>query len=145
MRNLMILIMFLLGTCLVNPVFGEEAAVDGDAPKKEKKEKKVKKPKAPLVDISVTGKITKKEKKDKKGNVKVSYCLTDEAGTSITLPKQKKSKKLPKPGKTVPVVYDYETFIDAKVVVTGKGTSKENKGKKRISIKKIVSIEKVVE
>ena len=56
--------------------------------------------------------------------------------------KKDRAKKKSKPGEITPVIYDYETFVDQQVTITAKGFEKEQKGKKKISIKKIISIEK---
>lgn len=143
MRIVMISGLVLFGICFINPVFAGE---DGDAPKDApKKEKKAKKEHPPMEEMTISGTITKTEKKSKKGDVRVRYLLTDDAGNKIFLPTPRKPrKKKGKKGEAAPeaATINFEDFVDAKVTVVGKGYTKEKKGKKYIHLKKIDKIDK---
>lgn len=98
---------------------------------------KAKKGEKALKEITLTGIITKVEKK-RGEKTTVTYVLTDEAGTKVTLPKP----EAPEEGEEA---INLDEYVDAKVKLVGKGTERVRGKKKTIRLSRIVSIEKVVE
>lgn len=94
------------------------------------------KKKAALRDVTLTGTITKTEKK-RGENTTVTYVLINEDGTKATLPKSK--------AKGDEEAINLEDYVDAKVKLVGKGIERGRGGKKRITIRTIVSVEEVEE
>ena len=126
--------LFIVGLAVawfVLPIVAEgEKAKDAAGAEKPKKEAPV------LIDLNLTGVVEKVEKAGKDGQNVVSYGLKDAAGTVIALP-QAKAKK------DAPAAYDLAALVGAQVKVVAKGTEKVAGDKKKVTIKEIVSIEKV--
>lgn len=106
------------------------SAGEGKGEGKQHKEKAAAAPVA-LQDIKVEGTLTKVEKAGKDGKASVHYELTDANGAKVRIPEQK--------GATVKLA----DFDGQKVVITGKGMTREGKnGKKETMVKEVISVEK---
>jgi len=82
---------------------------------------------ANLKELTLTGTVEKVEKKKKDGSVMMTwFVLTDDAGRQIHLPKGK-----------------VEEFAGCKVRITGMGVESQKKGKDTVSLKNVISIDKI--
>ncbi len=132
----MILVLFAIA-CLT--IIALPALAQDDSVASAKAEEKVKKAEAPVIEVTLVGKITTMEKTNKKGKIKTMYVLTDAEGKTTHLPKPKKKKKNAEPS---PVLI-LDNYLNVDVKVIGEGIETEKKGKKKIKIKTITSIEKL--
>lgn len=131
-----ILVLFAIAslTIIALPALAQDGAVETT-----KAKEKVNKPKSPVIEVTLVGKITTMEKTNKKGKTKKVYLLTDAEGETTYLPKSKKQKENAEPA---PVII-LDNFLNIDVKVLGKGIEKEKKGKKKIKMETITSIEKL--
>lgn len=83
-------------------------------------------------DITLEGKIEKKETGKAKKTVK--YVLVDKDGAETVLPETKEGDAN---------AIDLEKFVGKDVKLTGKGMTKEHKGKTKCMVKEITAIEEV--
>lgn len=92
------------------------------------------KAKPELKELTLSGKVTAKESKNKAGESKAYYILTTTDGVAVKLP-------VPKAKEGAEAI-NLASFVNADVEVVAKGMEMEKAGKKRITIKEIVSINK---
>lgn len=139
MKNLILLVFLIFGLTFFNTVNAEEK------PRKmPKKEAKGKKTKPQLVALTVTGIISKTEIEENKDQT--GYILTSPSGNIVTLPDP---QKLMNPKKTAegeaPEPINLDDFLDVKVTIFGKGFTRQAKDGNKVSLKEIISIQKVTE
>lgn len=99
-----------------------------------KAEQKADKPKVELKEMTVEGMLTKVEGKGKDGAPVVSYKMATDAGVDVALPRVKAGEAS---------AVNFENFAGSRVKIVGMGAEGESKGKKRIMLKSIKTIEKV--
>lgn len=132
MKKIMILLLMSAAICCTvsSPALAKKDKEAGDA--------KPAKNKAAMVKIEIRGRIEMAEKESKTGKTITSYYIIDADGQKVKLPSAASKKK---GGKAI----DLAEYADADVKLCGMGRKSAKKGKEKIALRKITSIERLEE